>query len=568
MSIFQSFQTGLAMGQQQRKERDRDTARASASELFKAGNYEGAETGLMTAGLYDEAQAFGSAGERRKAAEKQKTYGETFKTGGWTGLGEMAAGQGDFETAGYAQGQARAKTLQDWEDHDRQITVQKQGVEFLATSAGQLRSLPLEARGQAAMDIIAKSPFADNPQVMQAVQQAAADGRITDDELTAFEEQMLTYAQKLEGQRWQKSFDRGVFEGDRSFEAAEAARRRESQPRNIWQSAGDGVIFNQATGEYQSVAPSGTGSYGGGAGGSGGDPNAFMIPTSSMNDNPFVRMQFGGNLTQGAPSFFDNGEIYTPGAGDITATPGGGRPPNVTESYNRYRSSGLAKNDSKELEAARTEAIAVTTNLKPQIQEMRSLVGTFPMGITSDAQYQIGRVVGDFGGIGMSPEEQGNRDAFLGQSKKLALSLGRDLKPFSNSDRDWIQAMVANPGQTKESAAQVLNTLEKMADYRLFYAQGAEMWQNQYGGLSMTDAKGQNFFESWGEWSAMNPVTGSQFSGDAPTKGTGAKGGVRSGAAGGRGGSGPVRINDDAGYDALPSGAEFIGPDGVRRRKP
>lgn len=32
--------------------------------------------------------------------------------------------------------------------------------------------------------------------------------------------------------------------------------------------------------------------------------------------------------------------------------------------------------------------------------------------------------------------------------------------------------------------------------------------------------------------------------------------------------AGPSRINDDAGYNALPSGAEFIGPDGVRRRKP
>ncbi len=556
------------MGQQQRKERDRDTARKSAADAFKAGNYEMAPTALMEVGDFEAADAYTRAGDRATAEQRRKTYGETFKTGGWTGLGEMAAGQGDFETAGYAQGQARAKTLQDWQDHDRKITVQKQGVEFLGNAAKQLISVPEPDRLTKAMEYIEQSAFAGNQQIIGAIQQAAADGRITDEELEKFQGWTLTYAQELEGQRWQKSFDRDVFEGDRSFEAAEAARRRESQPRNIWQSAGDGVIFNQATGEYQSVAPSGTGSYGGGAGASGGDPNAFMIPTSSMNDNPFVRMQFGGNLTQGAPSFFDNGEIYTPGVGDTTATPGGGRPPNVTESYNRYRSSGLAKNDNKELEAARTEAIAVTTNLKPQIQEMRSLVGTFPMGITSDAQYQIGRVVGDFGGIGMSPEEQGNRDAFLGQSKKLALSLGRDLKPFSNSDRDWIQAMVANPGQTKESAAQVLETLEKMADYRLFYAQGAEMWQNQYGGLSMTDAKGQNFFESWGEWSAMNPVTGSQFSGDAPTKGTGAKGGVRSGAAGGRGGSGPVQIKDDAGYDALPSGAEFIGPDGVRRRKP
>ncbi|MGB0855392.1 MAG: hypothetical protein ACPGSI_18995, partial [Pikeienuella sp.] len=30
----------------------------------------------------------------------------------------------------------------------------------------------------------------------------------------------------------------------------------------------------------------------------------------------------------------------------------------------------------------------------------------------------------------------------------------------------------------------------------------------------------------------------------------------------------PVTITDDAGYDALPSGAEFIAPDGTRRRKP
>jgi hypothetical protein len=217
MSIFQSFQTGLAMGQQQRKERDRDTARKSAADAFKAGNYEMAPTALMEVGDFEAADAYARAGDRATTEQRRKSYGETFKTGGWTGLGEMAAGQGDFETAGYAQGQARAKTLQDWEDHDRQITVQKQGVEFLATSAGQLRSLPLEARGQAAMDIIAQSPFADNPQVMQAVQQAAADGRITDDELTQFEEQMLTYAQKLEGQRWQKSFDRDVFEGDRSF---------------------------------------------------------------------------------------------------------------------------------------------------------------------------------------------------------------------------------------------------------------------------------------------------------------------------------------------------------------
>jgi hypothetical protein len=29
-----------------------------------------------------------------------------------------------------------------------------------------------------------------------------------------------------------------------------------------------------------------------------------------------------------------------------------------------------------------------------------------------------------------------------------------------------------------------------------------------------------------------------------------------------------IRVNTDAEYDLLPSGSEFVGPDGVRRRKP
>jgi hypothetical protein len=231
MSIFQSFQTGLAIGQEQRKQRDVEFARKGAADAFKAGNFEGASTGLMAAGLYDEADAYTRAGDRSKAEKRRKDYGEAFKSSGWTGLGEMAAGEADFETAGYASGQARTQTLQDWEDHDRKIMEHKQGVEFLATSAGQLRGLPMEARGQAAMDIIARSPFADNPQVMEAVQRAAADGRITDEELTQFEEQMLTYAQRLEGERWGKQFDETVRMNDHSIYAFNASRqdRKEEQ---------------------------------------------------------------------------------------------------------------------------------------------------------------------------------------------------------------------------------------------------------------------------------------------------------------------------------------------------
>jgi len=218
MSIFQSFQTGLAMGQQQRKERDRDTARKSAADAFKAGNYEMAPTALMEVGDFEAADAYTRAGDRATAEQRRKTYGETFKTGGWTGLGEMAAGQGDFETAGYAQGQARAKTLQDWQDHDRKITVQKQGVEFLGNAAKQLISVPEPDRLTKAMEYIEQSAFAGNQQIIGAIQQAAADGRITDEELEKFQGWTLTYAQELEGQRWQKSFDQNVIDSQRNYD--------------------------------------------------------------------------------------------------------------------------------------------------------------------------------------------------------------------------------------------------------------------------------------------------------------------------------------------------------------
>ena len=36
----------------------------------------------------------------------------------------------------------------------------------------------------------------------------------------------------------------------------------------------------------------------------------------------------------------------------------------------------------------------------------------------------------------------------------------------------------------------------------------------------------------------------------------------------GKGGAGPTRITSDAEYNALPSGTEFIAPDGTRRKKP
>jgi len=71
---------------------------------------------------------------------------------------------------------------------------------------------------------------------------------------------------------------------ERGFASAEEARRAANAPRNIWQSAGEGVIFNQGTGEYQDV---GGRSMGGGAGA----PSAEGL---SFPESPFSTLKVYG----------------------------------------------------------------------------------------------------------------------------------------------------------------------------------------------------------------------------------------------------------------------------------
>lgn len=59
---------------------------------------------------------------------------------------------------------------------------------------------------------------------------------------------------ETEDQYRERVYQRGIVENDRDFSAREAARAAETTPRNIWQSAGDGYIFNQSTGESRSAS--------------------------------------------------------------------------------------------------------------------------------------------------------------------------------------------------------------------------------------------------------------------------------------------------------------------------
>jgi hypothetical protein len=362
--------------------------------------------------------------------------------------------------------------------------------------------------------------------------------------------------------------------GDVAYErSAASAARRSSAERPVALGDGGALVYNPQTKAWEMQTLGGGGASPGGAGATGtpaGDN--FYIPTSADAENPFIQLQFGGSPTQGTNggTLFDNGEIYTPGASD--AQQGGGVPPGMDPGlYQRYRGSEYAKTDAKIAKDAREAAIKISTKTMPQIAQLKSLSTQFPSGFTSDLQYEAGRAVPFLrGNVGMNESQMAARDTFVSQTKAFVLDLAQQMKgSLSDSDRAWVETMGARTNMTPESINQVLDTAERMAERQEFYAQGAEVWSNQYGGLSMTDQTGKNFYQAWSDWSSMNPITGGTYGGDAPTSGApaGGRGGVRSGAAGGRTAA-PAKINDDAGYDALPSGAEFIGPDGVRRRKP
>lgn len=197
MSTFRAFQSGLQAGQEQRKLRDQETARTTAADAFKSGNFEGAVAPLMQAGLMQDAEAYTQAGERHKEKEKTEVYASAFKTG--MGTGGLAGGAKAVQAAAGQRGDMGTFTEVDKFIQTSDTNAKKQFVdsmEFLGSTAQGLKNVAPEMRGQAAMEILQQSPFA-NEQILAQIQQAAADGKIDDAELDAFAQMTLTAADRV-----------------------------------------------------------------------------------------------------------------------------------------------------------------------------------------------------------------------------------------------------------------------------------------------------------------------------------------------------------------------------------
>jgi hypothetical protein len=198
MSTFRAFQTGLEAGQQQAKVRRQDDARRKATEAYGMGNYEGAVTGLMSEGLTDEASNFNTLGQQAQTRKQQQGYA--------TALGsapDRRTGMQNLRTSAMQAGDPNTMMAVDeaLKGMDADQAAQfGQGMEFLGQTALSLKGVAPEARGQAAIEAIQSSPYA-NPQILQQIQQAAADGKITDDELDNFAMQTMSVADRVKMQR-------------------------------------------------------------------------------------------------------------------------------------------------------------------------------------------------------------------------------------------------------------------------------------------------------------------------------------------------------------------------------
>lgn len=194
----------------------------------------------------------------------------------------------------------------------------------------------------------------------------------------------------------------------------------------------------------------------------------------------------------------------------------------------------------KDYDTIRQDAKAARTSLATLSMMEQSLDDpSFYSGFGSDQLLALKRLSA---AVGIDPEGVSSMETFNALNKQAALaSMGGSLGTgFSNADRDFVIEQVPSLANTSEGNRALIAVQRKIAQRKVEIADMATEYVQKNGVL---DA---GFEEELARFSEANPI----FDGTE------------------LGAAAPVSIKDDAEYDALPSGAEFTGPDGVKRRKP
>lgn len=195
---FNAFAAGAQIGGNIRQRK----TEAKLAPMVAAGDYQGAMNYAASRGDMASMDYIRPMQEKAAAEAYNKELGALLASGDRKGAiaNAFAAGKLDQGIGLYNYDRAlRADEITDY----------KSGIDYLASNAERLKAIPdMAARAQEAMRIIQESPFGQDQNVVAAVQRAAADGKITNEEIDAFSAQLLSAGERLSQQNWQADFNR------------------------------------------------------------------------------------------------------------------------------------------------------------------------------------------------------------------------------------------------------------------------------------------------------------------------------------------------------------------------
>lgn len=192
MTTFDSFMKGYQVGDQQRQTQKKRSALINAQQIYAQGG--DATPELRQQGMFDEATQYEQLGANRKKEQRAQSLGARINAGDLGGAQSDAYEAGDIDlgskigemiTNMSAEQKAKAAETMAW----------------LGQNVVALKSTAPEGRFQAALNMLQQAGMAEDPKAMAALQQAAADGKLTDEEIDRFRMSALDIAEQFKVER-------------------------------------------------------------------------------------------------------------------------------------------------------------------------------------------------------------------------------------------------------------------------------------------------------------------------------------------------------------------------------
>lgn len=199
----------------------------------------------------------------------------------------------------------------------------------------------------------------------------------------------------------------------------------------------------------------------------------------------------------------------------------------------------------------------------------REALKGFSTGATAEMRLRAGQWFKELTGADVAGLTEGEVVRAIQRNLELA-AVPKGQGPITENERALVAQSITNLGNTVEGNLQILDMLEQLDAYDRQALQIYNESARKNGGVPNPLEVQEALLQLGPPLSQQQVALLQRTTGDASAP---------AGAGGsGQGGvpaapvptpsTGPASISTDAEYNALPSGTEFIGPDGVRRRKP